>query len=144
MYNLKPKNSYIANATYPCSAGWVKLALLLQYLRAYGKTSRLRKWIIAAIVVVAGWCLSYGYLGWIPCLPVQAYWDLTVPAVRYGFSSIYVEPFVMTYVGLTTTNMILDLVILGLAAPLLLGRQQEKVQESKRWALVSLFCVGSV
>lgn len=142
--NSHETNSYVASATYPLSAGWVKLALLLQYLRAYEKTSRLRKWIIAAIVVVVAWILGFGYLACFPCLPVEAYWDITVPALRYGFGSIYVEPFVMTYISLTLTNMVLDLIILGLAAPLLLGRQQEKEQKSKRWALVSLFCVGSL
>lgn len=104
-------------------------------------TSRLRKWIIASIFVVAAWTISFGFLAWVPCIPVPAYWDLSVPAtVRYGFGSLYVEPFVTTYTFLTTTNMVLDLLILGLAAPLLLYGKPK----SKRWALVSLFCIGSM
>lgn len=133
---------YVANATYPFSAGWVKLALLFQYLRAYDENSRLRKWIKASIVVAAAWCLGFGFLAWFPCLPVEAYWNLSVPAIaRYGFGSMMVEPFVATYTSLTTTNMILDLIILALAAPLLLYGKQSS---SKRWALISLFCVGSM
>lgn len=140
-YHSTDNHSYVANATYPLSAGGVKLALLFQYLRAYDKTSRLRKWIIGCLVVVAAWTLAFGFLAWVPCIPVPAYWDLTVPTrARYAFGSLYVEPFVTTYTSLTTTNMILDLAILGLAAPLLLYGQPK----SKRWALVSLFCVGSM
>lgn len=135
-------DSYIANATYPLSAGWVKLALLFQYLRAYDPMSRIRKLIVAALVVAGAWCLAFGYLATVPCLPVAAYWDVTIPATRYAFGSLFVEPFVSVYTSMTTSNMILDLIILGLAAPLLLyGKGQEN---RKRWALVSLFFVGSM
>lgn len=98
----------------------------------------MRKWIIAVIVLAAAWCLAFGFLAWVPCIPVVAYWDLTVPAIRYAFGTKYVEVFVTTYTSLTSTNMVLDLIILAFATPLLLYGQPK----SKRWALFALFGVG--
>lgn len=135
-------HSYIANASYPLSAGFIKLALLFQYLRVYNKESVFRKATVATIVIVALWSTIFGVLGWVPCVPVNAFWDLTRPATRYGFGSLYVVPFVSIYMSLTASNMALDMVILGLAAPLLLYHKEST--ERSRWALVSLFGFGSM
>lgn len=64
--------------------------------------------VIATIVFVSLWGLAYGLLGWIPCVPVSAYWNLTKPAVRFAYGSLYVEPFVVTYTSMTASNMVLD------------------------------------
>lgn len=99
---------YVANASYPSSAGLIKLALLFQYLRVYEKGTPLRIAVVITTVIVALWCLAYSILSWIPTVPVSAYWNLTMPAVRYAYGSLYVEPFVLTYTSMTASNMVLD------------------------------------
>lgn len=98
----------MANASYPSSAGLIKLALLFQYLRVYERGTVLRWIVIFTTVIVGLWCLAYSILGWIPCVPVYAYWNLTLPAVRYAYGSLYVGPFVATYTSMTASNMVLD------------------------------------
>lgn len=133
----------MASATYPGSAGLIKLAILFQYLRIYDKQSRFRKATILTIVVVALWSLVYSILAWIPTIPVYAYWDISVPASRYAFGSIYVEPFVAIYTSLTATNVLMDLVIQSLAVPLFL-RNSKAESKCSRWSLFCLFSIGSV
>ncbi|KAG6355728.1 hypothetical protein INS49_003692 [Diaporthe citri] len=133
---------YIANATYPSSAGFIKLALLFQFLRIYEKGSRLWYTTVGTIVIVFAWCIGYGILGWVPTIPIQAYWDLTLPATRYAFGSLEVETFVYTYTSLTATNMILDIIILAIPAPLLLYNKTSSTKS--RWALICLFSIGSM
>ncbi|PSS05321.1 hypothetical protein BD289DRAFT_478212 [Coniella lustricola] len=133
---------YVANATYPSSAGLIKLALLFQYLRVHETPRIFRKTNIAMVVIVSIWSLVYTILGWIPAWPVYAYWDFAAEGVRFGFGSDYVKPFVTIYVQLTSTNMILDVIVLALAAPpLLLNNSAGK---SSRLSLLALFCLGSI
>lgn len=137
--------SYVANATYPGSAGLIKLAILMQYLRVYDRESPFRRVIVATIWIVVVWSLVFAVMAWVPTVPVYAYWDLDVPATRYGFGSIYVEPFVAVYTGLTSSNMVLDLVILFLAVPLFVSSGNgAKEERYSRRALVSLFTIGSL
>ncbi|KAJ4385795.1 hypothetical protein N0V93_010226 [Gnomoniopsis smithogilvyi] len=120
-----------------CRSGGILAQLVL-----YDKTSGFRKITVATIVIVASWSMTYGFLGWVPCIPVHAFWDLTLPATRYGFASLYVVPFVTIYTSLTASNMVLDIIILALAAPLLLRSQESN--EKSRWALGFLFAFGSI
>lgn len=84
-------------------------------------------------------------MAWMPTIPVSAYWDLTVPATRYGFGTLYVDTFVEIYMNLTATNMVLDVVILGLAVPLLLYNNSNSTEGKKsRWAVLALFTLGSL
>lgn len=77
-----------------------------------------------------------------PTIPVQAYWNLALPAARYAFGSLEVEAFVSTYTSLTATNMILDMIILAIPAPLLLYNKTDSTKS--RWALICLFSIGSL
>lgn len=136
------RGSYVANASFPTSTGLIKLALLFQYLRVYDKKSQFRKAAIASVVLVTAWCLVYSVLTWVPTVPVSAYWNLSVPASRYAFGSIYADPFVAAYTSLIASNMILDIIVLGLAVPLLLYKKTGN--ERSRGALICLFTFGSM
>lgn len=97
---------------------------------------------VVTIIIVAAWSIAYGIMGWVPTIPIRAYWNLTIPATRYAFGSLQVDEFVATYTSLTATNMILDMIILAIPAPLLL---YNKTQNRKsRWALIGLFSIGSL
>ena len=75
-------------------------------------------------------------MGWVPTIPVRAYWNLSIPATRYAFGSLEVDEFVATYTSLTATNMILDMIILAIPAPLLLYNKTSNMKS--RWALICL------
>lgn len=93
-------------------------------------------------MIVCLWSAVYASLGWVPTVPINAYWDLSITgAARHGFGSFDVDTFVGTYLSLTASNMVLDMIVLGLAAPLLLGKGSNS---RSRWALVTLFGVGSL
>jgi hypothetical protein len=94
------------------------------------------------IVNSAQWSIAFGVMGWAPTIPVRAYWNLTIPATRYAFGSLEVEEFVATYTSLTASNMILDMIILAIPAPLLLNNSTQNAKS--RWALICLFTIGSV
>lgn len=138
-------SSYVVNASFPGSAGFIKLSLLFQYLRVYdslGRKRAFRKATIVTIYLVAIWGLAYAILAWVPSIPVWGFWEYTRPAIRYGFGTHDVEAFVATYTSFSATSMLLDLVILCLAIPLFLSHEVEG--KSSRWALLSLFTVGSM
>ncbi|CAN8101887.1 unnamed protein product [Discula destructiva] len=142
MRNYLKSRSYVANATYPASAGFIKLAILLQYLRVYEKKSRCYTATIITIVTVTLWSLIYAVLAWVPTLPVYAFWNLKMPATRYAFGSLEVEPFVSVYTSLTASNMALDIITLGLAAPLSFYRRDPN--SKFRWTLMALFGIGTL
>lgn len=121
-----------------------ELALLFQYLRVYEKGCAFRKATIMTIIVVCLWSAMFAVLAWVPCVPIRAYWDYDIPAVRYAFGTFDVDQFIATYTSLTASNMVLDMVILGLAAPLLLYGAEGQTDARSRWALVSLFGIGSL
>lgn len=60
---------YIANATYPTSAGAIKLALLFQYLRIYERGTNLWYTTVGTIIIVFGVgevCVFLGHLAQAP------------------------------------------------------------------------------
>lgn len=132
----------VANATYPASAGFIKLALLLQYSRVHDTPPIFRKINLGVIAFVSIWSGAFSVLAWVPAWPIHAYWDFDAEGVRFGFGSLYVYPFVTIYTHLTSTNMALDIIVLGLAVPpLLLNKSPDK---SLRWSLFALFCLGTL
>jgi hypothetical protein len=78
---------YIATATYPMSITFIKVALLLQYLRFFtGSHVRLLCKIVLALTVISG--IAFGACSWFSCYPVQSFWDFTVAGGRcWGFAS---------------------------------------------------------
>lgn len=132
---------WLANATYPCSTAFIKLALLFQFLRIYERGTRL--WLTAVLISVftALWGVAYGFLAWVPTVPVDAYWDLTRPAARYAYGSLEVEPFVATYETHAAINMLLDAVVLGVAVPMFF---RPGIRKNSFWGLLSLFVLGGM
>ncbi|KAH8881859.1 hypothetical protein GQ53DRAFT_754023 [Thozetella sp. PMI_491] len=134
---------YFMNAAYHTSAAFIKLALLLQFLRVFPKESRSRKACIALIVLVTGWGLAYGFISWFPCFPVADYWNNPLGDSCYGFGSGMVNDntFVATFVSHAATNTLIDLLILALPIPLLF---KQEITSRIRWGLSGLLTMGAV
>lgn len=132
---------WLANATYPCSTAFIKLALLIQFLRIYERGTRLWLATVLLVVFTALWGVAYGFLAWVPTVPVDAYWNLTKPAARYAYGSLEVEAFVATYETHAAINMLLDAVVLGVAVPMFF---RPGVRKNSFWGLLSLFILGGV
>lgn len=138
------KTFYAANGIYPMSTAFIKLALLFQYLRCFDKESRLRLVTIIVIVIVSLWGFAFTFIAFFPCIPVHAFWDLTIPtngAVRWGYCSHDTTIFVETYVGHAASNMFLDLLIFALPMSLCL---RPGVEKRTLKALVGLFLLGAM
>ncbi|KAK1566070.1 uncharacterized protein LY79DRAFT_529490 [Colletotrichum navitas] len=109
---------YVANGTYQISTALMKISLLFQYLRIYDQPSFIRRACIFTLVVVAVWAIPYTVVSWIPCMPVQAYWDWSIPATRWAYGSLDAKVFSTTYESHAAVNIALDLLVLMLPVPL--------------------------
>lgn len=74
-------------------------------------------------------------------MPVQAFWDLTVQATRYGYCSHNTTVLAGTFFGQAATNMMLDLIVFSIPVPLWLG---SNVETKTRTALLGLFVLGAM
>ncbi|KAJ4423143.1 hypothetical protein N0V82_002137 [Gnomoniopsis sp. IMI 355080] len=140
-FNGYLRGFYVANASYPCSAAFIKLALLFQYLRIFPRGAKL--WIVSLglIIFTSLWGLVYGVLAWFPTSPVEAYWHLDQPAARYAYGSVDVEMFVTTYETHAALNMLLDAVVLSVAVPLFF---KPGLRKNSYWGLLGLFVLGGI
>ncbi|KAG8167610.1 hypothetical protein KVR01_003299 [Diaporthe batatas] len=132
---------WIANATYPGSTGFIKLALLFQYLRIYEKGSKFFVATLATIVFTILWGLAYSIIGWVPAVPVSGFWKMEIPATRYGYGSLDVKSFVGTYESHAAINMLLDAVVLAIAVPMFF---KQGMRKNSYWGLLGLFVLGGV
>ena len=134
------KHFYIGTITYPLTLTFIKLALLVQYLRIFGQDSRRRllcKWLIGLISV---WGLVYSIPTWVPCYPVASMWDFTVRSRHcWGYFSFDPAQALGFYISHSVTTTLLDLVVMALPATLVLRRNTQK---KTRIALMCLFVLG--
>ncbi|KAF9872313.1 hypothetical protein CkaCkLH20_10140 [Colletotrichum karsti] len=132
---------YIANASYQMSTAFIKLSLLFQYLRIFDEPCFLRRVCICTIIFTSLWAAAYTVLGWIPCVPVRAYWDWTVPAARWAYGSLNAPIFYATYASHSSVNVFLDLVVLAIPVPLYFKRDAPL---KSKLGLLALLTVGLV
>ncbi|KAK3902460.1 hypothetical protein C8A05DRAFT_15485 [Staphylotrichum tortipilum] len=133
---------YIGNLTYPLSTTFIKLALLLQYLRIFKPPSRTRvlcKWMIA---LVGAWGTAFTLLRWIPCYPVRAYWDLSIERPHcWGFGSRNPVAYTHVFVAQAVSTAALDLLVFVIPLPLCFRRG---APWRTRVCLVGLMVLGSL
>ncbi|KAF9873324.1 hypothetical protein CkaCkLH20_09137 [Colletotrichum karsti] len=124
------------------STTFIKLAILLQYLRTFDRGSKSRTLTIVMIVITSMWGIAFMFLAWIPCLPVRAYWDWEEHAIgRWGFGSQIAEELIRTYESHATSNMLLDFIIFAIPLPLYFNKEANK---RSRKGVLGLFLLGSV
>ncbi|TQN64425.1 hypothetical protein CSHISOI_10995, partial [Colletotrichum shisoi] len=130
---------YVANASYVLSTAFIKISLLFQYLRIFDQPSFSRRLCIFTIVFTSLWSLAYSFLGWVPCLPVRAYWDWSVPATRWAYGSLTPEIFSATYESHSAINVALDLLVLAIPIPIYF---RTNVPFKSKLGLLALLAIG--
>ncbi|KAK8089625.1 hypothetical protein PG997_004586 [Apiospora hydei] len=135
------KTFYVANAAYCTSTAFIKLALLLQYLRVYPKGSLMHRACMATVGLTALWGLVYSFISWFPCFPVNHVWELKPDAKCYGYGSSRPSEFSATYESHTAINMILDVIVLIIPMPLLF---KEGTGTAQRLRIGALLFMGNI
>ena len=101
---------YIQNGSYHSTSFFIKISLLCQYLRLF-RTGLLRTtcWIVMALVCM--WGAAYCFLAWVPCIPVNGFWDRSVDAKCYAFGFSSITGAMAAFTSFAATNVALDTII---------------------------------
>lgn len=135
------KTFYVSNASYCTATTFIKEALLLQYLRAYGRGKSIWHFTLYTAIFTALWGFAYSFMAWFPCFPVKSFWENPPDAACYGYGSDSPTQFVGTYESHTAVNMVLDFIVLIIPIPLLF---KEGSTLRQRLRIVALLAMGSV
>lgn len=130
---------YIATATYALSSAFIKISLLLQYIRAFtGKRIRLFCKIMIAITSMNG--AAFAICSWFSCYPVAAFWDFSIRNAKcWGFASRNnVEFITISIVQVAVTN-ILDIIVFVIPTWLYF---QPSTPRNTRLSLLCLLVLG--
>jgi hypothetical protein len=154
--------TYFANNTYITSAVFIKISLLLQYLRICMSSRQPHLTNIADLLspisVKAGvmrlicrcllgltilWGCAFLFIGWFGCLPPAGFWDTTREARCYGFGfgEDGVPGFVAAFKAHASTNMCLDIAIFTI--PLVLFKRPN-LKIKTVLAMIGMFVCGAV
>lgn len=131
---------YIGNASYILSTTFIKLALLLQYLRVFDR-GFLFRFCISMAVCVAIWGVSFAVIALFPCNPVSGFWSGNSQANCWGFASQDADIFQATFMTHAALNMVFDLIILSIPVLLLF---HINVQNKMRWGLLGVLTLGTL
>ncbi|OHE96338.1 hypothetical protein CORC01_08410 [Colletotrichum orchidophilum] len=133
---------YICNGMLPTSTCLIKIAILLQYLRTFERGSKSRILTIVMICITSMWGAAFIFLAWVPCIPIAAYWDWSLPyRGRWGFGTLVAEELIRVYEAHATSNMIIDFIIFAIPLPLYFNTE---VNNKSRKGVLGLFLLGSV
>lgn len=103
---------YMSTVPYPLSVAFTKLAILFQYLRIFQTSSTYRLVCKTLIIIVALWGCVYSVMIWVPCIPVAAYWDLSITDAKcYGFSGRQLREFMDYFVSQVVSSSVLDFIV---------------------------------
>ncbi|KAL8372216.1 hypothetical protein RB595_001826 [Gaeumannomyces hyphopodioides] len=134
---------YYAYGVYVVATSIIKLSLLFQYLRI-PIPGKLYSWpIITTIAVVSIWGIGFSILAWYPCAQISSFWSANgIWGLDHCwfFASPYAEEVHEAYLSHSVTNMVLDLAVLALAAPLFW--RKDTSAEAKR-GLLALVAMGT-
>ncbi|KAK8083199.1 hypothetical protein PG996_001980 [Apiospora saccharicola] len=134
---------YVGMGTFVMSSVCVKLALLFQYLRIFPDRPQMTRLCQGLIVFTVLYGTVISFIAWFPCFPPVALWDTSRPPGRgvkcYGFGASTAEGLYHTFVTVTGTNVLLNLVILVVAIPLY---SRKGIDARSRWCLTAMLIMG--
>ncbi|KAI1453230.1 hypothetical protein F4805DRAFT_444380 [Annulohypoxylon moriforme] len=122
------------------STTFIKISLLFQYLRVF-QSGHMRTICIAMMVVIGLWGAGYSLMAWVPCIPVNGYWNLEMEAKCYGFGSRNANEFYKSYLSHTAVNTVLDMIVFTIPIPLYF--QRDTIRRTKL-GLVGVVSTGAV
>ncbi|KAH9881821.1 hypothetical protein J1614_000992 [Plenodomus biglobosus] len=133
---------YVTNAAYHTTTAFIKISLLLQYLRIFHDGLR-RQVCFVLLAIVTAWGLAFSFMTWVPCFPVSGFWNRqTVPPPKcYGFGYSSVEEAKNSVLAFSISNMLLDIVILVVPMSEYFNHNLGKKQ---LLAMTGLFSLGSI
>lgn len=122
------------------SSTFIKLALLLQYLRVFdGRGTRILCKVMLILTIMAG--VGFGIITWFACLPTAAFWDMSLKptATCWGFGSLEWAEFRKALLSQVITTALLDLIVFLIPARLYF---QPGTPRATRLSLLGLFFLG--
>lgn len=136
------KHIWSTNLTYCASTTFIKLAILVQYLRLFdmqSKTARSLTW--AMIVIVSLWGTIFFFLALFACKPIAKNWLWDLPGTCIAWGSKNPDALFATWAAHAASNMSLDFFILILPIPFL---KRLRIQGRTRLGLIALFTMGGL
>ena len=116
---------------YDISITLIRLSVVLFYYRIFGKDRwfKIALWITSAILIA--WFIALTVLAVFQCSPVARQWDYSIPGHCFSLYG--------TFVGVTISNVFVDVLLLVLPLPMLWKLQ---IKLKKKIALIANFMLG--
>ncbi|KAI4942274.1 hypothetical protein J4E91_010248 [Alternaria rosae] len=131
---------YITNAAYHTTTAFIKISLLLQYLRLFQQGVR-RIICIVLLALVIIWGLTFSFMAWVPCFPVRNFWDRQPGSKCYGFGYRSVNEAKFTILAFAATNMAFDIAIFLVP---ITEYFRKDLRRKQVLAMTGLFALGSI
>jgi hypothetical protein len=134
---------YITNAAYHTTTAFIKISLLLQYLRLFQRGTR-RIICIVLLVLVTSWGMTFIFMAWLPCFPVSSFWNRVgnpKAGKCYGFGYRTINEAKYTILAFAATNMMFDLAIFLVP---LTEYFSKDIRRKQLLAMTGLFSLGSM
>lgn len=132
---------WASNVCYTMGASFVKVAILIQYLRLFEQHHFPRKLTWGLLAIASLWGLAYICLALFSCAPIEKNWNWGVPGRCIGWGSKDPDRFFVVFLAHNVTNLLLDITILCLPVPFF---RQLRAAGKTRTGLISLFTIGTV
>jgi len=131
---------YITNAAYHTTTVFIKISLLLQYLRLFQQGAR-RIICIVLLALVIVWGLTFSFMAWVPCFPVRNFWDRQPGSKCYGFGYRTINEAKFTILAFAATNMAFDIAIFLVP---ITEYFRKDLRRKQVLAMTGLFSLGSM
>ncbi|KAF2102594.1 hypothetical protein NA57DRAFT_20821, partial [Rhizodiscina lignyota] len=106
---------YIWGIAYVSSTAFIKISLLLQYLRVFEAGTYTYRFTQCILVLVSLWGFAFLFISLFPCFPSpSAFWEMTYKGC-YGFASPNWVTLTNMIKGHSASNFCLDILVLLLA-----------------------------
>jgi len=113
---------------------------LFQYLRMFKAGSKCSLLCKCLILIIPIWGLAFCLFYWIPCIPLAAYWDLSITDAKcWGFGSCQWGEFGRFFVSQAISTCVLDFIVFILLVRLYF---KPDTQRKTRVVLLCFFVLG--
>jgi len=141
------KRIYIASLSYPISAAAMRIALLLQYLATFQRSTTIPTICKVTIIISTLHGLGFGLVTVFSCWPIHSFWDITVQGGKcWGFASRVNEEFLVSIITQVVSTAVLDMFVFVIPGWLYMKGEEGMgagMSRKGRWSLIALFGLGS-
>lgn len=133
---------WATNITYSTSTTFIKVAILLQYLRlfdSYHPVARKLTW--GVLIFAAMWGFTFTLLALFSCRPIAKNWNTKLPGTCVAWGSKNPDVFFASWIAHASSNMLLDILVLVLPIPFV---HQLRFTGKTRIGLIALFTMGGM